>query len=684
MDRPRLAVPLLVLALAAPAAAQAPGAPPSPTSPRNASYRIAARLDPAALALSGRQVVAWRNLQAQPTAELWLHLYWNAWRNRRSSWLLGDRLRERSSRRDADMRQEDWGWIEVDAARLLGVEGGLDLMPARRWAAPDDGNPEDRTVLVLTLPRPVAPGETVEVELEWRAQVPRTFARTGHRGDHFFFAHWYPAVGVFEATGWNCHQFQPSTEFYADYGVYDVELTLPERFVVGSTGREVETRREPDGSRTHRFVQEDVHNFAWTASPDYLVRAERFAVPGLPEVDLRLLLQPEHARQAERHFRATRAALELYGRWFGAYPYPQLTVVDPAYESDFGGMEYPTLFTAGSRLFAPPAGGSPEGVTVHEAGHQFWYGLVGNNEFEHAWLDEGINTYATGRVLEETYGDLAFVERYFRPPGTKLAGFLPVAFGDLRRTRWVQGNRLDRYRQWASADVPAAPTWRYFPPAAAALTYNKTAIWLSTLERHLGWETMQRILSTFFARWRFRHPAPEDFFAVADEVSGQDLGWFFDQVWGGSQRFDYAIDSVGSFAVAGSGFAEGADGKLVYAPPRGERESRGDDPRLYRTEVVVRRLGDGVFPVDVLLLFEDGSEARRRWDGRERWRLYVEERPAKLRHAVVDPERVLQLDLDFTNNSRRREPAADLAAWKWGSKWLIWAQDLLSTFAFFG
>jgi hypothetical protein len=680
----RHAVPLLALAIAAPVAAQTESLPSPPQSARNASYRIAARLDPAARAITGRQLITWRNLQDRSTSELWLHLYWNAWRNRRSTWMLADRLRERSSRRGRELRREDWGWIEVDAARLLDGAGGAaaDLMPSRRWAAPDDGNPDDRTVLVLALPRPVGPGETVEVELEWRAQVPRTFARTGYRGDHFFLAHWYPAVGVHQADGWNCHQFHPATEFYADYGVYEVELTLPESFVVGATGREVESRRGAEGTVTRRFVQEDVHNFAWTASPDYRVRTARFAAPGLPEVDLRLLIQPEHAGQAERHFRATRAALEHYGRWFGPYPYPQLTVVDPAYESDFDGMEYPALFTAGSHLFSPEGGGSPEGVTVHEAGHQFWYGLVGNNEFEHAWLDEGLNTYATARVMAETYGDLALVERYFRPPGTKLTGFLPVAFRDIRRTRWVQGNRLDRYRQWASADVPGRPTFRYFPPAAAALTYNKTAIWLSTLERHLGWETMQRILSTFFARFSFRHPAPADFFAVASQVAGEDLSWFFDQVWGGSQRFDYAIDSVASFAVEADGFAEGADGTLAYvAEPDGEDE---ETLPLYRTEVVVRRLGDGVFPVDVLLVFEDGEELRRRWDGRERWQLVVEERAAKLRHAVVDPEQVLQLDLDFTNNSRRREAAGDLAACKWGSKWLIWAQDLLSTFAFFG
>lgn len=213
------------------------------------------------------------------------------------------------------------------------------------------------------------------VDMEWRARVPRTFARTGVRGDSWFVAHWFPKVGVFEPEGWNCHQYHAATEYFSDYGVYDVAITLPPRYVVGATGLEVERRDEPDGRVTHRYRQEDVHAFTWTASPDYLVREKLFEAPGLPAVAMRLLLQPDHSAQDERYFAATAAALELYGRWFGPYPYGHVTIVDPAWGSGAGGMEYPTLFTGGSRLFNPVGGGSPEGVTIHEAGHQFWYGI---------------------------------------------------------------------------------------------------------------------------------------------------------------------------------------------------------------------------------------------------------------------------------------------------------------------
>jgi hypothetical protein len=677
----RIAVPAVVFAWSVGAAAQDPAqvADDHALSPRNANYRIEVRLDPEAKMLHGRQTLTWRNIEAQPTDELWFHLYWNAWMNNRSTWMLELRLRSRWHRGpQRAVREEDWGFLEVESVRRAAGPGypATDISGRARFASPDDGNPDDRTVLVVSLPTPVGPGETVQVEMTWRAKIPRTFARTGFRGDYYFFAHWFPKLGVFEEEGWNCHQYHAATEYYSDYGNYDVAITVPRSYVVGATGKLSDRMDNPDGTATHRYLQSDVHAFSWTASPDYIIEEARFSEPGLPSVDMRLLLQPEHLAQAERHFEATRSALRNYGKWFGPYPYDHVTIVDPAYGSGAGGMEYPTLFTAGTRLFNPFGGGSPESVTIHECGHQFWYGIVGNNEFEFAWIDEGFNSFADARTMAADYGDTFLVRRYLKLPGTwRRRGFLPVPFRDIKRDRMVAGNDLNDYRESATWDPPQTPTFSYYPDTSGGLSYNKTALWLSTLERHLGWETLQRIMSTFFERWQFKHPRPQDFFDIANEVSGQDLSWFFDQVHRSSVDFDYAVESVKSDPVGLDGYAEGAGG-LAHVEV-------ADEPSTYRTEVVVRRRGAGVFPVDVLMVFDDGSEVRDRWDGRYRWKLYVEERPARLDYAVVDPERILLLDLYPTNNSRRLEPGDRLPARKWASKWMIWLQDLMATFAFF-
>jgi hypothetical protein len=636
-------------------------------SPRNANYTITARLDPASRTLQGEEILTWRNVTSAPATSLRFHLYYNAWKNTRSTW-----IRERILAGDTELAkrpQEDWSWIDVTSVKLLGSGGApADVTSSLRFIAPDDGNTEDRTVAEVPLQSPVAPGTTINVQIAWSSRVPRTFARTGTIGNYYFIAQWFPKIGVLQDGGWNCHQFHAGTEFFSDFGIYDVRLTVPATWIVGATGVEVSKRDEGDGTTTHRYYADDVHDFAWTTSPDYVERAERFSHPSLPAVNIRLLLQPEHAGQATRHFDAARATLKYYGEWFGPYPYPQLTIVDPAWQSEAGGMEYPTLFTAGTNWLAPKGVPSPEGVTVHENGHQFWYGIVASNEFENAWMDEGFNTFSTARTMQQFFGPQYVARRYF-------GGFVPWVFDDLRLTREVDGNRLPGYRLAPSGDVQSTPSWKYWPATGGYITYNKTALWLNTLERMLGWDTLQRIMSTYFSRYAFKHPEPKDFFAVANEVSGQDLTPFFDQVYRSSSVVDYAVDVFTSERVSARGYFGDANRRAYSAA-----EGPGD---TFRTTVVVRRLGEAVLPVDVRVAFENGQDVRWRWDGKDRWKLYEVDRPVRAVTAQIDPERVLLLDVNYTNNSKSLAPKGEAAARKWSLAWLIWLQDHLLTYGFF-
>lgn len=663
-------VTVLLFQDASPAAA--PQAAPSP-SPRNANYSIDVELDPASRTITGRSVVAWRNVSSRPTSELQFHLYWNAWRNTDSSWM---RERLRAGRgaggRDDDTPGSrppgDWSYIDITAIRLLSGGGAplSDLTASGIFIAPDDGNTADRTVLSVPLPGPVAPGGTVTVELAWTARVPRTFARTGAVGNYFFIAQWFPKIGVLEDTGWNTHQFHAGTEFYADYGVYDVRITVPRGWVVGATGRQRERTDTPRGTTTHRYVQEDVHDFVWTTSPDYVERTATFEHPRLPRTELRLLLQPEHVSQAERHFAATRTALKYYGEWFGPYPYGHLTIVDPAWQSSAGGMEYPTLFTAGTRWLAPAGVEDPEEVTIHEAGHQFWYGLVGTNEFEHAWMDEGLNQFSTSRALHEAYTPIHYYERFFD-------GFIPWVFHGARLTR-EDSDGLARYRWTAETDVPATPSWRYFTGTGGGITYNKTALWLHTLERQIGWPRLRRGLSLYFARHQYQHPKPEDLFAALSEGAGQDLTWFFDQVHRSSNTFDYAVAQLTTAT-------DGARGWNTDGAARRFGDGRASQ-RTWRTEVVVQRRGEAVFPVDVLVRFADGSSAREAWDGRDRWKLFTFDRASAAVSAEVDPDHVLRLDVARTNNSYTLAPVTRKAGRQWAGRWWVWLQDLVITYGF--
>src|SRR5437773_1976339 len=344
------------------------------------------------------------------------------------------------------------------ALRLI-EPAAADLTSAQQFLASDDGNDADQTVMAVPLPQPIGPGGAATIQIAWTAHVPRTFARTGVIGSFYFIAQWFPKLGVLKDGGWNCHQFHASTEFFSDYGSYDVSLTVPRGWIVGATGVERE-RRDADGGTTHHYYQDDVHDFAWTTSPDLVERTAQFTHPTLPPVAMRLLLQPEHLAQADRHFDATRTTLKYYGEWYGPYPYGHITIVDPAFQSGAGGMAYPTLFTAGTRWLAPAHVTTPEAVTVHEAGHQFWYGIVGNNEFEDAWMDEGFNTFSTARAIAQVYDPNYVALRY-------LGGFVPWVFTDLVVKRETDGNRLPGYRHDAKIDDQSTPTFRYFPATAS-------------------------------------------------------------------------------------------------------------------------------------------------------------------------------------------------------------------------
>ncbi len=459
-------------------------------------------------------------------------------RNTNSTWMKQYRL---AGGTDFDERPEsDFGRVDISGLQMLGADGAAarDLTGEVRYISPDDQNADDRTLAAVTLPTPVAPGESLKLRITWTGKFPRNFDRTGVIGNYFFISQWFPKLGVFESGGWTARQFFANTEFFSDFGRYDVRITVPDGWIVGATG--VEQSRTPTGrgTTTHRYVQDDVHDFAWTTSPDFVERKQRFEHPTLPPVEMRLLLQPEHRGQDDRHFAATAAALRYYGEWYGAYPYGHITIVDPAYQSESGGMEYPTLFTAGTRWLAPRQSNEPEAVIIHEAGHQFWYGMVANNEVEHAWMDEGLNKFSDARVQSVAFQPNYLVQRFF-------GGFIPWQFRDIPLKRATDGNWMNSYRRAGDRDAPSSPTLPLLARNAPG-DHRTTRPRSGCTPSSGGWDgnVLQKILSTFFERWKFKHPAPDDFFAIVNEVTRQDLTWFFDQVYRSSNKFDYAVEQL--------------------------------------------------------------------------------------------------------------------------------------------
>ncbi len=683
-----LAAPFLFLACAA-------GAPMSDQVVR---YNIRAQLDAAKHAVTGQETLTWRNESADAVGELRFHLYLNAFANEKSTF-----IRESGGQLRGDrLARDGWGWIDV---KRMQIQGGPDLTGAIRFIHPDDDNADDRTVIAVALPKPVAPGGSITLEIGFLSQLPKVYARTGYHQDFHMVGQWFPKIGVYEKAGdryaktggWNCHQFHATSEFYADYGVYDVTLTVPDNYVVGATGvQQSAVEDAAHHTRTYRFYQEDVHDFSWTASPRF-VRMEREFDPGrevqpaelaatakllgLPETALALrpvrmilLMQPEHLWQADRHFRAVENAIKWFGLWYGAYPYPTMTVVDPPYGAGgAGGMEYPTLITAGTSWWPGANNGMVEEVTVHEFGHQYWYGMVGTNEFEEAWLDEGFNTYSTGKVIDLAYGmrDLPF--SLFGIPIGHLLG-MPRINSDIEN-RGV-------YLFYGKHDPVVRNAWQYYDELRYAInSYYRPGTLLRTMENYLGAPVMARVMRTWFERYRFHHPDSADFEKVVNEVSGRDMTWFFDQFVYGTNALNYRVGGVDCDQVETKPGSYVENGKRVTVTQEdadrmdAERKRKGAADE-YRIVVRLVRDGEAVFPVDMKMTLENGETVREQWDGRERWIRYEYTKKSKVQSVEIDPGHKILLDTSFADNSYVAKTQW-LPLAKWSSDLLFWLQMVL-------
>jgi len=620
-----------------------------------ASYQISCRLDAEKKTIEGTELLTWTNTTTKPAATLQFHLYLNAFRNTLSTF-----WRESGGQHRDNRLPESWGSIEVTRMTLA---DGSDLTPGLAYIAPDDGNPHDRTVAEVELPRAVAPGETISISIDFLSRLPRVSTRTGWKGNFFLVAQWFPKIGVLEEDGWNCHQFHAQSEFFADFGDYDVSIDVPASYrgKVGATGRRIEERSLPGDRVLYRFVQESVHDFAWTADPDYLVILDLFREPAVADVQITLLLQPEHRGQAGRYLKAAKLGLSGYGRVLGPYPYRTLTVVDPPWGArGAGGMEYPTLITGGTYRIAPESVQSPEGVTIHEFGHQYFYGLLASNEFEEPWLDEGFNEYMEDRVVGAAYGS--------NRPVLSIFGWRAALDIEIRRP--VDVNR--RYFAAASEDVLASPAWKFRNRTNyGAHIYSGTALAMATLERLLGTPAMNRALRLYTDRWKFRHPTTADWIAAVRDATGEDWSWFFERAFFTSGTVDYAVVELTSErAKPPKGLFE-SDGKLAEKAPQELAAAKG-----YDSLVTVARRGSIAMPVEVLLRFDGGKTYRSAWDGEARWKRFRVAGGPRLLEAVVDPDETILLDHDRTNNGRLSTPDRRAAS-RWTARAVFWMQNLL-------
>ncbi len=624
-----------------------------PLSERRVEYMIDATLDVARNSIIGSQTVLWRNPDTVAVGELQFHLYLNAFRNPESTFM----VESGGMHRDFSIRDEEdpWGGIDIlsmkvgaadrspDGEPLAQFERGEeDLMSKISFIPPDDGNSRDSTVIVVPLDTAVRPGEVVAIDIGFVSRLPKIFARTGWDtlpdGSLFYMvAQWFPKLGVYEVPGqryvpqdaekgaWSTHQFHMNSEFYADFGNYNVSMTVPRTYVVGATGVYIGTSEE-GANKTIRYEAKDVHDFAWTTSPAFVEETDSWR-----HVNMKVLLLPDHVDQAERHFGAAKNALEWFDENMGEYPYTTLTLVDGL--GGANGMEYPTLITCGTFYNLPERFRTLEVVTIHEFGHQYFYGMLASNEAEEAWLDEGMNSYAESVIMDSYYGEGSVIDI----PGAKIGG--------------LAGHYLVYVGSRPAEGALNTRSWEY--PGGSVygrVTYSKSALVMHALANVLGEAKMKEFLQSYYHKWRFRHPTTRDLVAVAEDVAGRDLTWFFSQFVYGTAIVDYAVESIASNQQSNGTFTSG---------------------------VVLARLSDGLMPQSVRVTFADGSQQTVEWNGLDETHELTFEHAAPVAEVFIDPSNETILDVNRLNNRRVQNPNGLGFATKYKFKAAVFFQQLL-------
>ena len=591
---------------------------PTPLSQRVVAYNMDARYNAKNHSLDATETLTYHNLTGQPLDSFPFHLYLNGFQPT-STWMREGKREGTRGQNFATWDSKSFGAEEIKSFEVVG-QG--DFTTQLQFTHPDDDNKDDRTVVEVRLPKPIPPDGYVQFKIKFHDQFPETVARTGWNRDFILGGQWFPKVGVWWHGAWNCHQFHAYTEFFADFGVYDVKLAVPQNEVVGASGIEVGSVNNPDGTKTVTYHADDIHDFAWTASPHYLIYKDTFQ-GSMGPVKLRIMMQPGHWSQVERQARVLKQCMDHYDRWYGPYPYKTLTLVDPDPGSPAFGMEYPTFITGGTTWWEPEGYhvGSAEAIE-HEFGHQYWYGMVATNEFEDAWMDEGINQYTQNKVMNSIFG-----------ASTSVLDLGGITGGERDLARLF-------YIGVADLDPMAKNGWQYADNNSyGGATYGKTALMLLTLEGVVGEDTMRQAMHMYFTRYRFTHPTKEDFLKTIEEVSGKDLRWYFNQAVYGTPVLDFEVLKINSTPV--EWYKENL------------KEKKGDTE--YISNVWIHRRGEFIIPVDIEIKFDNGDKVREHWDAQDRWVRFAYQKKAKLESVEVDPDRRIQLDRNNFNNSRTAE-----------------------------
>ena len=464
-------------------------------------YVIDVTLDDKKHELTGDIAITYTNNSPDVLQEMYIHLWPNAYKNNETAF--AKQMLENGETEFYYATEDERGEISGIAFTANGK-----ALTTEATAHID--------VLKVKFNEPLTSGEKRTLVTSFTVKIPKVFSRLGHEGQNYFISQWYPKPAVYDVNGWNPVPYLNQGEFYAEFGSFKVAVTLPSNYTLVATGECMNagelttTKNAVDtvplsalNTKTVRFEAADVHDFAWFASKQWGYVTKEIDL-GTTQVLARVVATEPDKKDLDH----IETAIQYYSDNVGTYPYSHATVVHGELKAG-GGMEYPMITLCDFMS---------EEVIVHEVGHNWFYGILANNERTYPWMDESINSYYEGEAMAQN-----------KKPG----------LGDLNTTimmAFVRDNYLTNTYQ------PIASASEELTGANYGLSvYGLGAKSFGYLKAYLSEDLFRECMRTYFNTWKFKHPLPDDMKRSFEASSGEDLSWFFDEVLKGTGTLDYRI-----------------------------------------------------------------------------------------------------------------------------------------------